>query len=124
MLPDRIPILVGWVGGPAAEQFSSRDPASVVAAAIESLMCIFGVTKEYLRSRLRGSFMHNWQSDQFTRGGYGYVPVNAVDAQPALSRPIDNTLFFAGEATSVGHIGTVHGAIQSGRRAAKEVMST
>jgi len=123
MLPEKVPVLVGWRGGPAAEQFSSGDQDSVVAAGIESLMLIFGVTKEYLRSRLRASFMHNWQTDQFTRGGYGYVPVNAVDAQPALSRPIDNTLFFAGEATSVGHIGTVHGAIQSGRRAAKEVMS-
>jgi monoamine oxidase len=123
MLPDKTPILVGWVGGPAAEQFSSCDQDSVVAAAVESLMLIFGVKKEYLRSRLRASFMHNWQADQFTRGGYGYVPVNAVDAQAALSRPIENTLFFAGEATSVGHVGTVHGAIQSGRRAAKEVMS-
>jgi monoamine oxidase len=122
MLPEKVPVLVGWIGGPAAEQFSARDQDSVVAAAIESLMRIFGVTKEYLRICLRASFMHNWQADQFTRGAYGYVPVNAVDAQPALSRPVDNTLFFAGEATSVGHIGTVHGAIQSGRRAAKEVM--
>jgi monoamine oxidase len=123
MLPQKVPVLVGWIGGPAAEQFSSRDQDSVVAAAIESLERIFGVTKEYLRIRLRASFTHNWQADQFTRGAYGYVPVNAVDAQPALSRPVENTLFFAGEATSVGHIGTVHGAIQSGHRAAKEVIS-
>jgi len=123
MLPEKAPVLVGWMGGPAAEQFSSRDQDSIIAGAIESLMRIFGVTKEYLRGRLRASFMHNWQADQFTRGGYGYVPVNALNAQIALSRPVDNTLFFAGEATSVGHIGTVHGAIQSGARAAKEVMS-
>ena len=123
MLPEKVPVLVGWMGGPAAEQFSSLDQDSVIAGAIESLMRIFGVTEQYLRSRFKASFMHNWQTDQFTRGGYGYVPVNAGDAQPALSRPVDNTLFFAGEATSVGHIGTVHGAIQSGHRAAKEVMS-
>jgi monoamine oxidase len=122
MLPEKVPVLVGWMGGPAAEQFSSRDQDSVIAGAIESLMRVFGVTEEYLRGCLRASFMHNWQADQFTRGGYGYVPVNGVDAQPALSLPVDNKLFFAGEATSVGHIGTVHGAIQSGRRAAKEVM--
>ena len=43
-------------------------------------------------------------------------------AQQVLSEPIDGRLFFAGEATSIGHIGTVHGAIQSGRRAAQEVL--
>ena len=123
MLPQKVPVLVGWIGGPAAEQLSSHNQDSVIAAAIESLVRIFGVTKEYLRSRLRASFMHNWQADQYTRGAYGYVPVNALDAQRVLSLPIENTLFFAGEATSVGHIGTVHGAIQSGRRAAKEVLS-
>ena len=41
----------------------------------------------------------------------------------ALARPIDNTLFFAGEATDVsGHNGTVHGAIASGNRAAAEIL--
>jgi monoamine oxidase len=40
-----------------------------------------------------------------------------------LASPIDNTLFFAGEATdTTGHNGTVHGAIASGRRAAKEIL--
>jgi monoamine oxidase len=36
---------------------------------------------------------------------------------------VDNKLFFAGEATAVGHIGTVHGAIQSGQRAAAEILT-
>ncbi len=38
--------------------------------------------------------------------------------------PLEQTLFFAGEATDyTGHNGTVHGAIRSGRRAAKELIS-
>ena len=41
----------------------------------------------------------------------------------ALARSIDNTLFFAAEATdTAGHDGTVHGAIASGRRAAQEIL--
>ncbi|MGA8493419.1 MAG: FAD-dependent oxidoreductase, partial [Terriglobales bacterium] len=40
-----------------------------------------------------------------------------------LGSPIENTLFFAGEATdTTGHNGTVHGAIASGRRAAQEIL--
>jgi monoamine oxidase len=39
-----------------------------------------------------------------------------------LAQPVDNKMFFAGEATCKGHIGTVHGAIQSVQRAATEVL--
>ena len=41
----------------------------------------------------------------------------------ALAQPLDDTLFFAGEATDTeGEASTVAGALQSGMRAAKEVM--
>ena len=69
--------------------------------------------------------MHDWHTDPFTRGAYGYVPVDALSAQAELAKPIENTLFFAGEATNTeGHIGTVHGAIQTGKRAAEEIIRT
>jgi len=43
----------------------------------------------------------------------------------ALAAPIENTLFFAGEATETdGYSGTVHGAIRSGLRCAKEVLAS
>jgi monoamine oxidase len=49
--------------------------------------------------------------------------VGGSDAARALSRPIDGTLFFAGEATDTEmRTGTVHGAIGSGRRAARSVL--
>jgi monoamine oxidase len=40
-----------------------------------------------------------------------------------LAAPIDNRLFFAGEATSPNFFSTAHGARDSGERAAKEVMA-
>jgi len=122
LLPERTSVLVGWAGGPAAEKFLTRNHDEVLASAFESLAPIFGQSEDYIRNNLASSFMHDWQNDPFTRGAYAYIPVNGLDAQLALSRPVENTLFFAGEATSAGHIGTVHGAIQSGRRAAKEVI--
>jgi monoamine oxidase len=67
--------------------------------------------------------MHDWNADTFSRGAYAYLPVNGLDMQQELARPVQDTIFFAGEATSVGHIGTVHGAIESGQRAAKEVLA-
>jgi Flavin containing amine oxidoreductase len=48
-----------------------------------------------------------------------YVPVNALADRKTLAEAVESTLFFAGEATNLnGHSGTVHGAIESGVRAA------
>jgi len=52
----------------------------------------------------------------------GYQVVGEAEAASALARPVGGRLFFAGEATDTeGATGTVHGAIASGRRAARQV---
>lgn len=63
-----------------------------------------------------------WRADPFARGSYSYLPVGATpDDRSALAEPVDDVLFFAGEATSLEHPSTVHGALTSGQRAAAEV---
>jgi monoamine oxidase len=48
-----------------------------------------------------------------------------MDAPLALAKPVEETLFFAGEATnSEGRSATVDGAITTGERAAKEVLDS
>jgi monoamine oxidase len=65
---------------------------------------------------------HDWQSDPYSRGAYSYVLVNGSRARRVLARPIEDTLFFAGEATdTTGEAATVGGALQSGLTAAKQV---
>jgi len=69
-------------------------------------------------------YMHNWRGDPFSRGSYSYMPVGGLEAPAALAEPVEDTLFFAGEATNTaGHSGTVHGAIASGIRAAQEIIA-
>jgi monoamine oxidase len=123
LLPLHAPVLVGWAGGTGAEKFRGLSEAECVSEALRSLKQIFGLSETGLRKTLLRSYMHNWNADPFSRGGYAYLPVNGLGAQQNLARPVDNTLFFAGEATSVGHIGTVHGAIESGQRAAREILA-
>lgn len=73
---------------------------------------------------LEAFYTHNWQADKFSTGAYSYIPVGGIDASEALARPIEDTLFFAGEATNTeGHQGTVHGAIATGLRAAREIIA-
>ena len=76
-----------------------------------------------LQHQLDATYFHDWQNDPFSRGAYSYGKIGADGAQQALTAPIANTLFFAGEATDVtGHNGTVHGAIASGQRAAAQIL--
>ena len=64
----------------------------------------------------------SWSSDPWARGSYSFLPVGADPAlRVDLAQPIDARLFFAGEATSGTAPATVHGALESGRRAAAEV---
>ena len=72
---------------------------------------------------LRGGFSHDWQNDPFARGAYSYAAVGGSEAGATLAAPVEATVFFAGEATEVdGQNGTVHGAIASGQRAARQLL--
>jgi len=102
---------------------SGRDQSFVTHKAIQSLALALGVNLETVERSLEGVYFHDWQSDPFSRGAYSYGKVGAVEAQQALASPLDETLFFAGEATDIsGNNGTVHGAIASGKRTADKIL--
>jgi monoamine oxidase len=68
--------------------------------------------------------VHDWQADPYSSGAYSYIATGGMGAPQALADAIEGTLFFAGEAANKeGHNGTVHGAIGSGKRAAREVLA-
>jgi monoamine oxidase len=119
---SRTAMLTGWSGGVRAEQLSTLGSAAIMERGLEVLHRVFGVPLETLRDLVQESFVHNWQSDPYSRGAYSYVLADGKEAARRLAAPVGNTLFFAGEATDwSGHNGTVHGAIASGQRAAAEV---
>jgi len=117
--------LTGWAAGPRAEKLSGRGKAFIVERALEVLSRIFGVSGPTLQDLLEGSYVHDWQTDPYSRGAYSYVLVGGENAARTLAAPVEGTLFFAGEATDFsGHNGTIHGALASGRRAASEVLAS
>jgi len=74
-------------------------------------------------SQLRGAHVHDWQADPFACGAYSYVTVGGSRARQALARPLQNTLYFAGEAADTsGEAATVAGALQSGEAAAQQIL--
>jgi monoamine oxidase len=121
-LPVRVPMLVAWAGGPKAARLAGTGRDEVVKAAISSLRSAFGAGLAR-RSRLESASLHDWQQDPFARGAYSYVAAGGGAARRALAKPLLGTLFFAGEATDHrGEAGTVAGALQSGRAAARAAL--
>lgn len=121
--PLPYPILTGWAAGKYARALEGRAHDHLVRAALQSLSLILEVDQSTLSSRLQVGLVHDWQADSFARGAYSYVVTGGLSAPMALAEPIEDTLFFAGEAANTeGHTGMVHGAIGSGHRAAEEVL--
>lgn len=80
-----------------------------------------GTGEHDLRKAAIDSRRVSWAFDAYARGGYAHLPPGEAAARPLLARPEDDRLFFAGEATAYDtNPQTVHGAIESGWRAARE----
>jgi monoamine oxidase len=120
--PAHLPALVAWAGGPTGARLSGltfdewRDRA--IAAVAKNLR----VTRRRVESQLVDCWSHDWDTDPLSRGAYSYPMVGGAGAAKQLARPIENTLWLAGEAADAeGRNGTVTGAIGSGRAAATKV---
>jgi monoamine oxidase len=123
--PLPYPILTGWAAGPNAGAHTGRNKDEIVRSAVQSLGRIMRTAEPELRRQMTGSFMHDWLADPFSRGAYSYAAVGGMDAAQKLAEPVANTLYFAGEATNGdGYNGTVHGAIATGLRGAKELLQS
>jgi monoamine oxidase len=121
-MPLRGSLLNAWAAGPNASRLSGKSEAELAHLAIDSLQSGFG-KRVRVRRMLELAHLHDWQADPFARGAYSYVIAGGASARKALAAPVEGTLFFAGEASdTAGESGTVAGALQSGMRAARQVL--
>jgi monoamine oxidase len=74
------------------------------------------------RRKLKPLAESRWSHDPFARGSYSHALPGHAGDRALLATPVDNRLFFAGEATSPNFFSTAHGARDSGERAAGEVL--
>ena len=122
--PLDAPVLVGWAGGPNAAGLTGRPSRAVIGAALATLALGFGRPRAALEDLLDGAEVVDWSADPLAGGGYAVFPPGTTGVPDELARPVDGTLFFAGEATVLGAAGTVHGAVESGERAARQVLAS
>lgn len=110
-----------FLGGEGARVLDDGGPADAFAFTIDQLVGLFGTD---IRVKLRPLIASNWTRMLRIGGAYSYALPGHSQARQILARPFDQRVFFAGEATSPGDFSTAHGALDSGTRAAEEVLES
>ena len=121
--PVRAPLLIGWSGGPKATRLRASASGDIEALGVGALARQFGIPRARIEALVEQCWYHDWSGDPYTLGAYSYALVGGSRAAARLGRPIENTVFLAGEAVDTeGRTGTVAGAIGTGYRAAELVL--
>jgi monoamine oxidase len=121
-LPD-LRIITAWIGGSKARTIEALDTRDLLDQVASDLAECCSVLPGEIRDSLVAAHHHDFSRDPFSLGAYPYVRPEGIESIEALAAPVQRTLFFAGDATDPGHVGTVAGAIASGARAARQIMS-
>jgi monoamine oxidase len=122
-VPVRTSVLVAWAAGPNAQRLEGSSRDDLLRYVFDTLRQLFGRRVNY-RAELEGFAYHDWQRDPFACGAYSYVLANGRAARALLARPLDKTLFFAGEAADTqDEAAAVGGALESGKRAALQILN-
>ncbi len=87
----------------------------------EALTDVFGSN---IKTKLGEFKVSAWGYDSWTRGAYSSQKPGFRDQRQKLKESIANTVFFAGEATSLDFLNTAHGAYLSGHRAVEAVLQS
>ena len=116
--PRGRPLIAGFVGGPFAHHLERAGPAAFEVEARSQLKAMLGALPA-----LRCVATTAWHADPFAQGAYSHALPRQAEQRAVLAAPVDNRLFFAGEATSGHAFSTAHGAWESGRAAASAVLA-
>lgn len=113
------PAILSMLAGGSASDATAETVAREGSAALAKQLDWLGAR----RAQLLTAHHVTWESDPWARGGYAYFdPGYAPDLRRWLAQPCGR-LFFAGEHTSLQWQGYMNGAVESGRRAAAEVVA-
>lgn len=115
-------VLEGFLAGKRARALAGLPEKVVVEDVLIALERMLPAAR--FRDRLKAAKVVDWVKDPWSRGAYSFPSVGGgLVARRALAEPLDDTLFFAGEATNYrGEHATVHGALDTGERAAREIL--
>jgi monoamine oxidase len=114
------PQIEAYFGGTLAGELERAGEGAFFDFVVGELTSLFG--SDFAR-RVKPLGIHRWGIDPYARGAYSHALVGKADSRSVLAAPVDNRLFFAGEACSVHDYSTAHGAYITGIEAADKVIA-
>ncbi len=116
------PIIVAYHAGRRAQHINKMNDDDLIKEVLVVMQRMFAPQfgkipdpQAYARS--------NWEASPYSNGSYSY---DRIGQQPQdrhiLAEPVDNRLFFAGEASHPHFYATVHGAYETGVCAANKIL--
>ncbi|MCA6363747.1 MAG: FAD-dependent oxidoreductase [Bacteroidetes bacterium] len=115
-------VLTAFVHGEKAE-FLIAQGNNLVNTILQDLDNLFGAGAA--TGSLQNAQVMNWTAEPYIRGAYSYPIPGGDGARELIAAPVAGKIFFAGEAThTAGHFATLHGALETGMRAAAEILKS
>jgi monoamine oxidase len=116
--PHGRPLVAAYFGGALARDLETAGAAAMAEFARDELATLFG-------TKIRGHLPHlassAWAGDPYARGSYSFALPGHADDRATLAAPLDDRLYFAGEACSAHDFSTAHGAFHTGLAAADTI---
>jgi len=119
MRPFGRPMIESYFGGANAWALEKGGVAAFFEFAVGQLTGLLG---NDFAKRIKPLGMHLWGADPFARGAYSYAKPGHWDDRLRLAQPVDDRLFFAGEACSPDFFTTAQGAYRTGVDAAEAII--
>jgi monoamine oxidase len=114
------PLIEGYFAGGLAAELEAGGDGAFFDFAVSELVGLFG--SDFAR-RLKPIKEHRWAHDPYALGSYSFALPGFADCRQTLAAPVDNRLFFAGEACSAHDFSTAHGGYFTGVAAAEQVIA-
>lgn len=119
-------VLSANIMGDQADAMAGKTDEEIIALLLADLDAIYPAQSGQASHNFDGdnSYVFDWSKQEYIKGAQSYPLVSGTGAPSAMATPVQNRIFWAGEATAFkGNNATVQGAIESSERAAVELFN-
>lgn len=114
--------VTAWAGGPHAQALAGLPAVPLLERMLDGMAKALAMPRGILEGAVDHVHFHDHATDPFALGAYSYTRVGGGACAEQLARPLGDTVYFAGEATDAEYEGSVAGALNSGERAARQIV--
>jgi monoamine oxidase len=108
------------IAGKMGAELADKGASAMKDFALEWMSKVFG---SGVRTAVLRTHATSWNKQPWALGAFSSAPAGAQEARKVLSEPLNDAVWFAGEAVNQTFWGTVGGAWRDGERAADAVLA-